>query len=228
MTNKRLKPLMERLGHTFKDETLLENALTHRSVAGQKSNERLEFLGDSIVNFIIASEVYARFAKASEGELTRLRAKLVNGRMLGSVAQELDVPDYLLLGEGEKRTGGTQRPSISADALEALIAAIYLDAGLEVARTCVLGWFDSRLENLSMKDLKKDPKTQLQEWMQSRQNTLPSYTLVDTQGPAHARTFEVRCEADGLPPAVGTGSSRRAAEQMAAEILLGELRDRKS
>lgn len=218
-----LDPLIRALGHRFADPRLLELALTHRS-HGNDNNERLEFLGDSIVNFLIAEDLYQRFPQAREGQLSRLRARQVKGATLAELAREFSLGDYLRLGSGELKSGGYRRESILADALEAVIGAIYLDAGMDVVRQRVLGWFDSRLQSLSLSDTQKDPKTRLQEFLQSRQRPLPRYEVIHVEGEAHAQLFTVECVIDQLDyRPLGIGSSRRFAEQEAAEKALQAL-----
>ncbi|MFD2190113.1 ribonuclease III [Pistricoccus aurantiacus] len=220
--------LSRRIGHEFVDISLLELAVSHRSHAGQ-NNERLEFLGDSIVNFVIAEALFRRFPAAREGQLSRLRARLVKGQTLAELAREFELGQYLRLGSGEMKSGGHRRDSILADAVEAMIGAIYLDAGMEVAKTRVLSWFATRLEALNLKDTQKDPKTRLQEFLQSRQAPLPQYEVVAVEGEAHAQTFTVECHVDVLESrASGIGSSRRNAEQQAAETALARLERQKA
>ncbi|GAA0633534.1 ribonuclease III [Halomonas beimenensis] len=212
-----------RIGHDFAQPELLELALTHRSFGG-RNNERLEFLGDSIVNFVIAEDLYQRFPQAREGQLSRLRARLVKGQTLAELAREMDFGDHLRLGSGEMKSGGHRRDSILADAVEAVIGAIYLDAGMETARARVLAWYAERLEAIDLQDTQKDPKTRLQEFLQSRQVALPRYEVISVEGEAHAQTFTVECHVDILDEHTqGIGSSRRHAEQQAAERALGRL-----
>ena len=219
-----LEKLARRLGHRFGDFSLLTDALTHRSVSANSNNERLEFLGDAVLNCIISEELYRRFTDASEGQLTRLRATLVKGDTLAELAAELDVSDYLRLGVGELRSGGTKRPSILADALEAIIAAIFLDGGMEQCRQQVLIWFAKRLDSISLDKIKKDPKTQLQEYLQAKKMSLPEYTIVVISGEAHQQMFTVECViTDKQIKARGEGISRRKAEQEAAEQALQQL-----
>jgi len=221
-----IKPVSElarRIGHPFVDESLFELALTHRS-CGKKNNERLEFLGDSILNFVIADDLFARFPQAKEGELSRLRARMVKGVTLSEVARELGLGDYLRLGSGELKSGGYRRDSILADAVEAIIGAIYLDSDMETARGFILSWFKTRLEKLDLNETLKDSKTRLQEFLQSRRFALPTYELIKVQGEAHDQTFYIDCTVAGLAkPAKGVGSSRRQAEQEAAKNALLEL-----
>ncbi|GAA5523876.1 ribonuclease 3 [Microbulbifer aestuariivivens] len=215
MTDILLERLCLRLGHQFARTDLLELALTHRS-AGSRNNERLEFLGDSILGFTIGAALFDKFPDGREGQLSRLRAQLVSGETLAKLAREMEIGDCLRLGEGEMKSGGFRRASILADAVEALIGAIYLDAGLEVARARVLAWFASRLQHLSL-ETAKDPKTRLQEWLQARQRPLPEYAIVDVSGAEHAQRFVVECRVKGLSePVRGEASSRRSAEKLAA------------
>lgn len=215
-----LDTFSRRLGHAFSDMALLELAMTHRSAGGQ-NNERLEFLGDSIVNFVIAEALFHRFPDAREGQLSRLRARLVKGQTLAELAREMGFGEHLRLGSGEMKSGGHRRESILADAVEAVIGAIYLDAGMEAVRVRVLAWYAARLERISLQDTQKDPKTRLQEFLQSRQVPLPRYEVVNVEGEAHAQTFTVECHVEMLAHhTVGTGSSRRHAEQQAAEQAL--------
>lgn len=215
--------LSRRIGYEFRDPALLELALTHRS-CGKRNNERLEFLGDSIVNFVIADALYARFPAAREGQLSRLRARLVKGETLAEIARELNLGDYLRLGSGELKSGGFRRDSILADATEAVMGAIYLDSDLECCRGFILRWFEERLDELDLNESLKDSKTRLQEHLQSRRLALPEYELVAVEGEAHSQTFHIRCHVAGLPgPTEGVGSSRRQAEQESARKALVEL-----
>lgn len=212
------------LGHRFGDRDLLQLALTHRSVSGTRNNERLEFLGDSVLGHVIAAELYTRFPRASEGELTRARARLVNGDMLARIATGFALGDYLRLGPGELKSGGHRRGSILADALEALIGAIHVDAGLATAQHCVLAWYAPLLADLRIDEVTKDPKTQLQEYLQGRGLPLPRYDVLETTGKSHAQRFRVACTADGLAaPVEAWGDSRRVAEQVAAQEVLRQL-----
>lgn len=214
------------LPHHFTDPKLAELALTHRSV-GKPNNERLEFLGDALLGTVVAELLYEAHPHASEGELSRLRAQLVNGQALAVVARELKLGDGLKLGPGELKSGGYRRESILADAFEALIAAVYLDAGFEACRQMVRGLFQQRVSELRRSS--KDAKTRLQEWLQGRGLPLPSYELTDSYGEDHAKTFEVVCAVAEPQPfrADGRGGSRRAAEQDAAEIVLRHLQELK-
>jgi ribonuclease-3 len=219
----KLDPLQERLGHRFRDARLLRQALTHRSHS-TPHNERLEFLGDGVLNCIIAAELYTRFGTLKEGELSRLRASLVREQRLHELATGLALGDHLRLGEGELKSGGFRRPSILADALEALIGAVFLDGGFEAAHGVVLRLYGPLLETASPKTAEKDPKTQLQEWLQSRRYALPQYSVLATRGAAHEQRFEVECLVRELElRTVGTGTSRRLAEQEAARSAYDQL-----
>lgn len=221
--NRPLSSLQQRLGYLFNDPRLLEEALTHSSHASG-SNERLELLGDAVLGFVITEELFNRFKSAREGKLTRLRARLVRGQTLSELAREFELGDYLRLGPGELKSGGFRRDSILADAMEAVIGAIYLEAGFEECRHHLLNWFESRLSQLSLDDPQKDPKTRLQEYLQARHQPLPDYRVVRVEGKAHAQTFHVECHHVLLAePALGSGNSRRLAEQLAASIALKQL-----
>jgi len=214
----------EHIGHDFVDPRLLEQALTHRS-AGQPHNERLEFLGDAVVNLLVAEALFAAWPKADEGALTRARAELVRESALAGIARRLDLGHLLMMGPGEMKSGGHRRDSILADAVEAVVGAIYLDAGLDACRQAAMPWFASLIAALPPPNkVGKDPKTALQEWLQARGRALPAYELVSESGEEHARHFEVACSA-GVPPlrTLGGGSSRRAAEQVAAAQMLALL-----
>jgi ribonuclease-3 len=211
-----------RFAYSFADPALRERALTHRSV-GASNNERLEFFGDALVNAIVAELLYEKFPKAAEGELTRLRSRLVSEPALAAIARELDLGDSLHLGPGELKSGGFRRDSILADAFEALMAAVYFDGGWQACRDVVRNLVAPRVaEAVTMDD--KDAKTRLQEWLQSRGEPLPGYELISTSGADHARVFDVECRVDsrGLR-AEGRGNSRRAAEQAAAVAVLALL-----
>ncbi|WP_257295699.1 ribonuclease III [Endozoicomonas sp. YOMI1] len=216
-----LARLQKKLGHEFSNQSLLALALTHRSF-GSRNNERLEFLGDSIVNFVIAEALYERFPDAKEGQLSRLRARMVRGVTLAELGREFELGDFLRLGSGELKSGGFRRESILADAVEAIIGAIYLDAGMAVCHQRIRTWFTTRLDKLTTSDEQnKDPKTRLQEYLQARQQSLPKYQVTDIQGEAHDQHFSVICELECLDePSKGEGSSRRGAEQQAARNAL--------
>ena len=208
-------------GHEFVAPALLAQALTHRS-AGSPHNERLEFLGDALVNQFVAEALYLHWPKADEGALTRARAELVRESALAGLARELRLGERLVLGPGEMKTGGHRRDSILADALEALVAAIHLDAGFETCRSVVLPWFEPLIAALpSPNKVGKDAKTRLQEWLQGRGKPLPLYAVVEEGGEDHARIFRASCTLDEPPVRTeGEGSSRRAAEQQAADAAL--------
>lgn len=212
------------LTYSFRDSSLATLALTHRS-AGKPNNERMEFLGDALLGAIVAEMLYETHPKASEGEMSRLRAQLVNGQALAEMARELELGDHLKLGSGELKSGGFRRDSILADAFEALVAAVYLDGGFEACRNTVRGLFADRVTALPRSS--KDAKTRLQEWLQAEGWPLPQYELVGTEGEDHARIFDVNCVV--MEPmavtAAGRGSSRRLAEQDAAEMVLSRLLD---
>ncbi|RME35773.1 MAG: ribonuclease III [Gammaproteobacteria bacterium] len=217
-------PLEGIIGHSFDDPGLLMTALTHRSVAGGRNNERLEFLGDALLGSIIAELLYRRFPTADEGQLTRMRAALVRRETLAGLARQLGLGEHLRLGEGEMKSGGWRRDSILADTLEALIGAIYLDAGREFLCQWLDRLYRPRLESLTPEAIAKDPKTELQEYLQARQLPLPEYETVATGGPPHARRFTVSCRVCGQEPVQATGRSRRKAEQAAAAAMLERLR----
>jgi len=211
------------LGHAFTDPALLEQALTHRS-HGAKHNERLEFLGDAVLNMVVASLLFTRFAHLDEGTLTRLRANLVKQATLAELAADLALPAHLRLGEGEMKSGGFRRPSILADALEAILGAVYLDAGFETVVRVIARLYDTRLSTLDPHTQGKDAKTGLQELLQARKLDLPTYQVVATHGAAHDQTFEVACLIPALDIHVTAGGgSRRAAEQAAARLALQAL-----
>ena len=218
-----LAELERLLGHTFRNPELALQALTHRS-HGTPHNERLEFLGDGLLNCAVATLLYERFPRLPEGDLSRLRAALVNQSSLSAVASGLALGDRLRLGEGELKSGGFRRPSILADALEALLAAVYLDAGFEAVRATVERLLGERLESREELPVHKDPKTALQELLQGRKLQLPRYSVQRTEGEAHEQTFTVECRVDDLAIAAsGEGTSRRAAEQAAAERVLAQV-----
>ncbi|KFL37594.1 ribonuclease III [Arenimonas donghaensis] len=215
--------MTDRLGHRFEKPELLQQALRHRS-AGSPHNERLEFLGDALVNLVIAEALYQRWPKADEGTLTRARASLVRESSLAELARRLELGARLELGPGEMKSGGHRRDSILADAVEAVIGAIHLDAGFETCREVVLGWFEPGLAELPTGKAEKDPKTRLQEWLQARQFPRPNYRLLETTGDDHARVFHVACETAEPPlKEQAEASSLRAAEQLAAERVLATL-----
>lgn len=211
-----IERLQRTLGYQFRNIELLQLALTHRS-AGGRNNERLEFLGDSILNHIIAEALYHQFPDSREGEMSRMRAKLVKGETLANLAREFELADYLVLGPGERKSGGHRRASIRADAVEAVIGAILLDGGQQACRECVQRWYAPRLAGLRAGATSKDPKTRLQEYLQGRGHALPTYEQLGVDGEDHALQFHIACRLES--PALttdGRGSSRRKAEQAAA------------
>ncbi len=219
---KNLDPLCTMLGYHFKDISLLKVALSHRSI-GKNNNERLEFLGDSVIGYVIAQELYQRLAEDSEGNLSRYRSLLVKGNTLASIARQFEVGKYLKLGGGELKSGGYRRDSILADAMEAIIGAITLDSDIEQARQCILSWYKTRLDNITSLDL-KDPKTRLQEYLQSRKYELPQYKVVSVNGKEHAQIFQVDCTVIELGQTISAqGKTRRAAEQKSAELMLEKI-----
>jgi ribonuclease-3 len=223
MSQPDLEELQRRLGYQFAEPERLMLALTHRS-HGNQNNERLEFLGDSIVNMVIAEHLYRHFEKAREGHLSRLRARMVKGVTLAEIGREFELGKYLRLGSGELKSGGFRRESILADAVESVIGAIYLDSDFYTCREQVLRWFDLRLKKLDLQDTQKDPKTRLQEYLQSRQFPLPRYDVISVDGEAHAQTFHISCALPSLDRKTsGIGSSRRIAEQEAARNALKQL-----
>ncbi|MDH2915889.1 MAG: ribonuclease III [Gallionella sp.] len=209
--------LCKQLGHQFAQPALLQRALTHRSYS-VAHNERLEFLGDSVLNCAIAKYLYQTYQDVPEGDLSRLRSNLVNQQALATLAQRLGLGELLLLGEGEVKSAGARRPSILADALEAVFGAILMDADFATAEKVVLGLYVPFISGIDLQNLGKDAKTQLQEYLQGRRLALPKYSVIEIKGEAHAQTFEVECEIEKLKiKARGEGHSRRVAEQVAAE-----------
>ena len=220
----KLIALQRRLEHDFANPQLLTQALTHRSFSSDH-NERIEFLGDSVLNLAVAGLLYERLQELPEGDLSRARANLVKQETLHHIAVNLGLPDLLRLGEGELKSGGQKRPSILADALEAVIGAVFLDAGYESAATLVRRLFKAVQINSQMQAIGKDPKTELQEWLQGRKMNLPIYRVVGTQGAAHQQTFDVECEIIEYRRAErGIGASRRSGEQAAAVAMLAYLK----
>ncbi|MBE0363789.1 ribonuclease III [Pseudoalteromonas ulvae UL12] len=217
--NKNVTELNKKIGYSFNNVALLEQAMTHRSHKGQH-NERLEFLGDSILSFVIANELYKRFPKSREGDLSRMRSTLVRGQTLAEFGVEFNLGDYLRLGPGELKSGGYRRESTLADAVEAIIGAVFLDSDIDTCSNLILNWYQARLDDISPGLNQKDPKTLLQEYLQARKLPLPNYTVIDTKGQAHNQTFTVECVVEGMNNIVSVGSSRRKAEQKAAEKAL--------
>lgn len=218
-----LDALQQRLGYRFSKPELLQQALTHRSHSAQH-NERLEFLGDSVLNCAVADMLYGMFGKLDEGDLSRVRANLVKQQALYEIAQMLQLSDVLRLGEGELKSGGFRRPSILADALEAIVGAVFLDSGFDAARALIRKLYIPILEHVDPRTLGKDAKTLLQEYLQGHKIALPQYNVIATHGAAHNQQFEVECIVPKLEVRVfGTGASRRAAEQAAAKLALEEV-----
>lgn len=221
----KLNLLMNAIHYEFKNESLLTLALSHRS-SGKQNNERLEFLGDSLLNFVVASELYHQFPTAKEGQLSRLRANMVREDTLAEIGTTFHLSDYIQLGVGEMKSGGAYRPSIVADAVEAVIGAIYLDSNLDVCYECVKNWYEERIDALSLSDVIKDPKSRLQELLQAQQLPLPEYNVVKTKGQEHEQVFIVECKTALLDHSVfAEGGSRRKAEQEVAEKVLEELKN---
>ncbi len=210
------------LGYTFREPRLLREALTHRSF-GTPHNERLEFIGDGVLNCTIALALYNRFPELPEGQLSRMRANLVSQPALHSLAQRLDISEHLRIGEGEEKSGGRERPSMLADAVEAIFGAILLDSGFESAQATINRLYIQRISAVNPKEGGKDAKTRLQEYMQSKHQPLPNYSVERVDGEAHAQVFTVRCSIQSGESGSGQGASRRAAEQMAASAVLAKL-----
>jgi ribonuclease-3 len=217
-----MKRLQQRLDYRFQDVGLLERALTHRSL-GARNNERLEFLGDAILGFEVADNLYRLVSDANEGQLSRMRAHLVKRETLAEIARELELGDILRLGAGELRSGGQTRDSILADSVEAIIAAVYLDGGIDAARALVRRLLGARLTDPTPETRRKDPKTRLQEHLQSIGRPLPNYDVVDVSGDQHDQTFRVTCSIGLVEDTRGEGASRRKAEQAAARAMLEQL-----
>lgn len=215
-----LARLTKKLGYNFNDQSLLLQALTHRSAKG-RHNERLEFLGDSILGFVIAEALFEKFPSHDEGDLTRMRSSLVKGVTLAEIARDFNLGECLILGPGELKSGGHRRESILEDAIEAIIGAIYLDSDITNCKQLILTWFEKRLSVIKPGNEQKDPKTRLQEYLQGRKIALPSYEVIDTTGQSHNQQFTVRCITEVLADEViAKGTSRRKAEQAAAEQIL--------
>ncbi len=215
--------LEKRLNYTFQSSNLLRQAVTHRSM-GSQNNERLEFLGDSILGFVVSEMLYHHYPDVPEGDLSRLRARLVRGESLAEIAREFDLGDALVLGQGELKSGGFRRDSILADAMEAIIGAIYLDSDFTQCKRWLGQLFEERINRLPPLAELKDPKTRLQEWLQARKHPLPNYEVVKIRGEGHHQTFIMACRVDGMGVATqGEGSSRRKAEQEAAALAIVKL-----
>jgi ribonuclease-3 len=218
-----LKKLESRVAYTFKNVALLDQSVTHRSF-GDRNNERLEFLGDSILNFVVASALFSRFPEAKEGDLSRLRARLVKQQTLAEIARELDLGGFLTMGSGELKSGGFDRDSILSDAVEAIIGAVFLDGGITQAADCVLWLYKERLAALTSSNIEKDAKSRLQEHLQGIGQSVPDYILIGMTGKSPNQNFEIECRSlcfNGIIRAIGT--SRRRAEQKAAELALEHL-----
>lgn len=216
--------LSKKLAYQFKQPELLQVALTHRSKGGDH-NERLEFLGDAVVNFVIAELLYHQYPSATEGELTRWRASLVNRDTLADLARKFDLGKYLFLGQGEMRSGGSERHSILSCGMEAVIGAVYIDGGYDATHQCIANWYDDLLKSLMSASSHKDPKTLLQEYLQSHRLPLPIYTVESIEGEAHQQMFTVSCLVEGVSgKTLGKGTSRRRAEQESAQAMLEVLK----
>lgn len=220
MTPSQVEKLERKIGYQFQNSEVLIQSVTHRSFASH-NNERLEFLGDGVLNFVIAEALYLQFPEATEGQLSRLRALMVKQKTLASIAREMELSDFLIMGTGELKSGGFNRDSILSDAIEAIVAAVYREAGFESTRLLVLNWFVERLASLSLEQTIKDAKSRLQEYLQGRQEALPSYEVVLIEGEAHVQTFTVQLSFRLLlQPVTATGASKRIAEQTAAAAAL--------
>ena len=218
-----LSSLTHQLEYTFKDEALLTEALTHRSVSS-RNNERLEFLGDGILNFVIADRIFEQFPDMQEGDMSRLRASLVNKNTLADIARTLNLGEYLRLGAGEMKSGGFRRESILADAVESIFGAVYRDSGFDECKKLILRLYEDKLENIPDAQSLKDPKTRLQEILQSHRLPLPVYNVLDISGKVHNQVFKVECRIDSLEcVTTAEGGSRRKAEQSAAEQAIVEI-----
>ncbi len=218
-----IEALLKKLGYSFNNILLLEEALTHRSYAA-KNNERLEFLGDGILNFVIADELFKSYPKVQEGDLSRLRANFVNKESLADIAAELNLGDVIKLGSGELKSGGFRRPSILADTVESILGAVYCDSGFQATQTLILRLYKNKLALPTDLQSLRDPKTRLQELLQARRFALPDYQVVKISGQAHAQMFHLKCLIEKMNITVeGEGKSRRKAEQVAAEKAIAEV-----
>ena len=225
MDNRHIEQLEKILKYHFNDKSLLELALTHRSFQG-KNNERLEFLGDSILNFIIAESLFKEFNLLPEGDLSRLRSQLVKSATLSEIGIDLNLGDYLILGEGELKSSGWRRPSILADSVEAIIGAVFIDGGISSAKKLITGWYQERLDAINPNDIQKDSKSVLQELLQAKKIPLPEYNVVSVEGEAHNQHFKVSCSIPKLGLSIeGEGASRKVAEQSAAEESIKKLKN---
>lgn len=225
--NQAITKLSKKIGYTFNEPSLLTQALTHRSAKGEH-NERLEFLGDSILGFVIAEVLFEQFPKHDEGDLTRMRSSLVKGVTLAELGRDFNLGEHLILGPGELKSGGHRRESILEDAIEAIIGAVYLDSDMICCKALILSWFAQRLSDIKPGNEQKDPKTRLQEYLQGRKIVLPVYDVIDTSGQSHNQQFVVRCITDVIDKEViAKGTSRRKAEQAAAQQVLALLESTK-
>ena len=225
MDNRNIEQIEKILNYHFNDNSLLELALTHRSFQG-KNNERLEFLGDSILNFIIAELLFKKFNLLPEGDLSRLRSQLVKSETLSEIGILLQLGDYLILGEGELKSSGWRRPSILADSVEAIIGAVFIDGGISAASNLILSWFKDKIDLINPNNIQKDSKSVLQELLQGKKIPLPDYNIVSIEGEAHCQHFRVSCSIPKLGLSIeGEGSSRKIAEQSAAEEILKKLKN---
>ncbi len=221
-----LQTLQARIDYRFNNEQLLQQALTHRSFSAAHY-ERLEYLGDAVINLVVSNMLYQALPDMDEGQLSRIRSNLVRQASLHEIALKLNLSDCLRLGDGEAKSGGARRPSILADALEALLGAIYMDAGFETAKRLAQVWFDDIQINTGMQQTAKDPKTELQEWLQARKMPLATYKVVATVGAAHEQTFDVECCVPSIKRMErGLGGTRRAAEQAAAQAIMDSMKDK--
>lgn len=214
--------LEQKLGYRFKNPTYMELALTHSSMTGAANNERIEFLGDRVLNLVMAHTLFEQFPHENEGSLAKRHSALVQGTMLAAVGNTIGIGDFLILSDGERQSGGAENENIVSDAMEALLGAIFLDGGLEPARGVIIRLWDKYI--LSPAEIHQDPKTELQEWVQARSLPLPEYDIVSRTGPDHAPRFEIEVRVQGYDPVLADGSSRRNAEKDAARLMLKKLK----
>jgi len=217
-----LYALEQKLGYRFKNPAYMEQALTHSSMTGAVNNERIEFLGDRVLNLVMAHTLFEQFPHENEGSLAKRHSALVQGTMLAAVGNTIGIGDFLILSEGERHSGGAENENIVSDAMEAMLGAIFLDGGLESARGVIIRLWDKYI--LSPAEIHQDPKTELQEWVQARSLPLPEYDIVSRTGPDHAPRFEIEVRVQGYDPVLADGSSRRQAEKEAARIMLKKLK----
>lgn len=224
MDKKQLQALEKVLDYEFKDKALLELALTHRSFHGN-NNERLEFLGDSILNFIVAELLFKKFSDLDEGDLSRLRSQLVKESTLSEIGAAINIGEYLKLGEGELKSAGWRRPSIMADGVEAIIGALFMDGGIDASHLFITKSYQDRINSINPREIHKDPKSILQEFLQSKKIALPFYEIISIKGEAHSQFFKVNCSISELKlSSEGEGTSRKVAEQMAAQVAMKMLK----